>query len=80
VKYVYFSNSHGQQPVFLDAAGKPLKVETVNNQRLYRVNVGTSTADRWFSINESQYKSLQFYSIPGLFFSHLGFIVQQDSK
>ena len=80
VKYVYFSNGHDKQPVFLNVAGKPLKIETVNNQRLYRINVDTPATDRWFSINESQYKRLQFYAIPGLFFLHPGFIVQQDSK
>jgi hypothetical protein len=79
VQYVYYSNGHDQQPVFQDAAGQPIKVETVNNQHLYRINVGASVADRWYSINESQYKSLQFYAIPGLFFTHRGYVVQQSS-
>ncbi|ANE52464.1 DUF4838 domain-containing protein [Flavisolibacter tropicus] len=80
VSYIYFSNNNNQQPSFQDAAGKPLKIDAVNKQHLYRIKVGASTGDRWFSINESQYKFLQFYAIPGLFFLHPGFIVRQGSK
>ena len=71
-KYIYYSNEGDGQPVFIDESNKKIVQEKVNDQFLYRVNA-SSDAGRWWSITSSEYKKLQFYNKPDLFFSHLNY-------
>lgn len=68
-KYIYYSNEGDSQPVFTDESGKQVTQEKVNDQFLHRINT-TFTSGRWWAITSSEYKRLQFYNKPDLFFTH----------
>lgn len=67
--YVYFSNDTKEQPVFFDPKGKKAEAEKVNDLNLYRVKVGAAN-DGWWSVDATEYKSLQFHDKLQLFFPY----------
>jgi len=69
-KYIYYSNGHSGQPVFADAWGKPSQPEKVNDQNMFRVTIPFAASGQWWTISSNEYKSLQFYNKPDLFFMH----------
>jgi hypothetical protein len=69
-KYIYYSNGGTEQPTFLNEANKAVSPEKVNDQNLYRLTVPSSASGKWWTITNSQYKTLQFHSYPDFFFSH----------
>jgi hypothetical protein len=67
--YFYFSNKSKEQPVFFDPKGKKADVEKVNDLNLYRLNVGAAN-NGWWSVDATEYKSLQFHDKLQLFFPY----------
>jgi len=73
INFVYFSNSEIEQPVFKNSESKIIQPEKVNEHYMYRLK--NNSKGEWWSISSSQYKFLQFYSVPDLFFPHIGYTV-----
>jgi hypothetical protein len=67
--YVYFSNNAKDQPAFFDPRGNRVAAEKVNDLNLYRVNAGSANG-AWWSIDATEYKSIQFYDRAQLFFPY----------
>jgi hypothetical protein len=67
-KYIYYSNDAADQPSFADSHGKAIVPERMSYGNIYRLKV--TSGNTWWVINNSEYKSLQFYGEPDLFFLH----------
>lgn len=76
--FLYFNNNAKDNPLFFDAQGKKVEVEKVNDLNLFRVNLEKSKG-AWWTIEASEYKSLQFPDKDLLFFPHNNFTVARQS-
>jgi hypothetical protein len=76
-KYFYYSNSATEQPQFTDPLGKPMTPRKVNDLNMYQLD-SRNKAGQWWSMTAAQYKFLQFYSKPDLFFTHPGYTVKEQ--
>lgn len=72
----YYENASPDQPVFKTKDGKTLVVRKINDQNLYQVNVPASSSVQTLTMESSEYKYLNFYSIPGLFFLYPNYTLQ----
>ncbi len=73
--FFYFSNNAADQPVFNDPGGKTISPERAKGNT-FRVPVSKEAAGKWWSVSSTEYKTLQFFLEPGLFFTHPGYTVQ----
>ena len=66
--FLYFTNANNDAIVYRDKKGNVLKIENANEQGLFRVALQPRS---WYSIEGTQYKTLQFYNKDILFFPYL---------
>lgn len=76
--YIYFTNKGTEHPLLLDENKKSILLQKVNDQNLYRVAVPPSSYGKWWTLSNTQYKMLQFYTNPDLFFSHPNITVKKQ--
>jgi len=77
-KYLYYSNSAKEQPEFEDTQGNKISPQKVNDMNLFRLD--TKAKGGWWNMTSSEYKFLQFYSVPDVFFTHPGYTVAAPKK
>jgi hypothetical protein len=78
-KYIYFTNAAPNQPVFINGEGKKEEPEKVNDKNMFRLKVKDSDG-KWWSVPEAQYRILQFFSKPDLFFLHPNYTISASQN
>jgi hypothetical protein len=75
-KYIYFKNEGEALPVFYDPSGARAQVQKVNDQNIYKVQISSANAGKWWSVAGTEYKNLQFFSKPDLFFTNNNYLAE----
>lgn len=79
-KYIYYKNDATTQPVFVDPAGNRVAPQKVNDHSLYRVEVTEAASGKWWTIAGTEYKNLQFFNQPDLFFTNNNYSIQLSKQ
>lgn len=69
-----FTAQEGGPPVFTAPDGKKMSSEKVKDNT-YKVTVPAAYSGKWWTLSDSQYKLLEFYFKPSLFFTHTHYSV-----
>ncbi len=76
--HIYYSNNAAEQPLVSDPDGKAIPAEKLKNGNMFRVPVRREAAGKWWSVAGTEYKTLQFYHQPALFFTRPDYAINQD--
>jgi len=66
--YFYFSNTGKEPLIFKDVKGEALPVEPLSKDNLFRIALRPAA---WYSVENTEYKALQFFDSRVLFFPYL---------
>jgi hypothetical protein len=76
-EFLYFANGNNEAMVIKGMEGMSSKIEKVNEQGLYRVALNSKS---WYTIEGTEYKTLQFYNKDILFFPYQNMHVREGSQ
>ncbi|MGZ4097892.1 MAG: DUF4838 domain-containing protein [Bacteroidia bacterium] len=79
-KFVYFKNEDASLPLFFSPSGAKAQIQRINDQNIYRVAVSPINAGKWWSVAGTEYKNLQFFSKPDLFFANNNYSAEPTSQ
>lgn len=74
---LYYTNTTVAQPIFKTGNGTTLQPHKINDQNLFKLDINPSASVQLLSIESAEYKYLQFYSVPGLFFLYPNYTMKQ---
>jgi len=78
IKFIYYAKTEGEQPVITNNSGKEIKPGEANKLNIFQIATGNDSG--WWSITQSAYKFVQFYSTPELFFLHPDYVITSQKK